>query len=87
MRKKGRFSVSKWPFVALSAPKSPPRTPQGHPKGGPRGSKMEGKSFQNVISYKNVKTSKMTTIPRESHIFKRSKGPKIDRKASPNDAF
>ena len=68
-----------WPQVL-------PRRPQGRPKGAQKEPqetpKWREKRSKTLLYIKNVKTSKMTTVPHENHIFKGSKGAKIDPKAS-----
>ena len=78
--------------VALASQSGPlwPQVPQNRPQGRPKGAQKEpqedpkwSKNHSKTLLYiKNVKTSKMTTLPHENHIFKGSKGPKIDPKAS-----
>ena len=72
-------SDSLWPQVL-------PRRPQGRPKGAQKEPQETPKWRENRLKtwlyIKKVKISKMTTLPHENHIFKGSKGPKIDPKAS-----
>ena len=67
-------------------PQVPPNRPQGRPKGAQKEPQEDPKWRENCSKMcfyiKNVKTSKMTTLPHEKHIFKGLKGPKIDPRAS-----
>ena len=67
-------------------PQVPPSRPQGRPKGAQKEPQETPKWRENrsktLLYIKNVKTSKMTTIPHENHIFQGSKGRKIELRAS-----
>ena len=84
-----RLCARRVPLASPSGPQwpqVPPNRPQGRPKGAQKEPQEDPKWRENrskmCFYIKNVKTSKMTTLPHENHIFKGLKGPKIDPRAS-----
>ena len=71
-------SGPQWPQVPPNRPQGRPKGAQKEPQEDPKWSKNRSKTLYKI---KNVKTSKMTTLPHEIHIFGGSKGRKIDPKA------
>ena len=67
-----------WPHVPQNRPQGLPKGTQKEPQEDPKWSKNRSKTLYKI---KNVKISKMTTLPHEIHIFEGSKGRKIDPKA------
>ena len=71
-------SGPKWPQVRRNHPQGRPKGAKKEPQEDPKWNKNRSKTLYKI---KNMKTSKMTTLPHEIHIFEGSKGGKIDRKA------
>ena len=71
-------SGPKWPQVRRNHPQGCPKGAKKEPQEDPKWNKNRRKTLYKI---KNRKTSKMTTLPHEIHIFEGSKGGKIDRKA------
>ena len=72
-------SGPQWPQVPPSRPQGPPKGAQKEPQEDPKWRENRSKI---LLYIKNLKFLKMKTLPHENHIFKGSKGPKIDPKAS-----
>ena len=69
-------------------PQVPPRRPQGRPKGAQKEPqetpKWREKRSKTLLYIKNVKTSKMKTLPHENHIFK---GPRAQKSTPKRPKF
>ena len=63
-----------WPQVPQNRPQGRPKGAQKEPQEDPKRSKNRSKT---LLDIKNLKTSKMKTLPHENHIFETSEGRKI----------